>query len=72
MHPASPPPDRSGLDALLRNRPFLALWTGQLLAQVADKVFYVLLIILLKTGDYRPWPVSKVFTPPAYLEVFST
>ncbi|MEG5062413.1 MFS transporter [Microcoleus sp. B3-A4] len=58
MHPASPPPDRSGLDALLRNRPFLALWTGQLLAQVADKIFYVLLIILLKTGDYLPWPVS--------------
>ena len=58
MHPASPPPDRNGLDALLRNRPFLALWTGQLLAQVADKVFYVLLIILLKSGDYRPWPVS--------------
>lgn len=52
MHPASPPPDRNGLDALLRNRPFLALWTGQLLAQVADKVFYVLLIILLKTGGY--------------------
>ena len=54
MHPASPPPDRSGLDALLRNRPFLALWTGQLLAQVADKIFYVLLIILLKTGGYTP------------------
>ncbi|MFS8119891.1 MAG: MFS transporter [Microcoleus sp.] len=54
MHPASPPPDRSGLDALLRNRPFLALWTGQLLAQVADKIFYVLLIILLKTGGYIP------------------
>jgi MFS family permease len=52
MHPASPPPDRSGLDALFRNRPFLALWTGQLLAQVADKIFYVLLIILLKTGGY--------------------
>ncbi|WP_445172842.1 MFS transporter [Microcoleus sp.] len=54
MHPASPPPDRSGLDALLRNRPFLALWTGQLLAQVADKIFYVLLIILVKTGGYTP------------------
>ena len=54
MHPASPPPDRSGLDALLRNRAFLALWTGQLLAQVADKIFYVLLIILLKTGGYTP------------------
>ena len=54
MHPASPPPDRSGLDALLRNRPFLALWTGQLLAQVADKIFYVLLIILMKTGGYIP------------------
>ena len=56
MHPASPPPDRSGLDALLRNRAFLALWTGQLLAQVADKIFYVLLIILLKTGGYTPGP----------------
>ncbi|XZO00724.1 MAG: MFS transporter [Microcoleus sp.] len=54
MHPASPPPDRNGLDALFRNRPFLALWTGQLLAQVADKIFYVLLIILLKTGGYTP------------------
>jgi MFS family permease len=30
------------------------LWTGQLLAQVADKIFYVLLIILLKTGGYTP------------------
>ncbi|WP_377480424.1 MAG: MFS transporter [Microcoleus anatoxicus] len=54
MHPASPPPDRNGLDALFRNRAFLALWTGQLLAQVADKIFYVLLIILLKTGGYTP------------------
>ncbi|MGL5063614.1 MAG: MFS transporter [Microcoleus sp.] len=79
MHPASPPPDRSGLDALLRNRPFLSLWTGQLLAQVADKVFYVLLIILLEAGSYRPWPawehspnsmrsaVMVAFTLPAIL-----
>jgi MFS family permease len=67
MHPASPPPDRSGLDALLRNRPFLALWTGQLLAQVADKIFYVLLIILLKTGDYRPWPVSWQYSENSML-----
>ncbi|NJM63527.1 MAG: MFS transporter, partial [Oscillatoriales cyanobacterium RU_3_3] len=79
MHPASPPPDRSGLNALLRNRPFLALWTGQLLAQVADKVFYVLLIILLEAGSYRPWPawedspnsmrsaVMVAFTLPAIL-----
>lgn len=79
MHPASPPPDRSGLHALLGNRPFLALWTGQLLAQVADKVFYVLLIILLEAGSYRPWPawedspnsmrsaVMVAFTLPAIL-----
>jgi len=26
------------------NRPFLALWSGQVLSQVADKVFYILLI----------------------------
>ncbi|MGE5655079.1 MAG: MFS transporter [Actinomycetota bacterium] len=56
MHPASLPPDRNGFHALLKNRPFLALWSGQLLAQVADKMFYVWLIILLEAGSYRLGP----------------
>ena len=79
MQPASPPPDSNGFNALLKNRPFLALWTGQLVAQVADKIFYVLLIILLEAGDYRPWynlehsdnsmrsAIMVAFTVPAIL-----
>ncbi|MDB9512855.1 MFS transporter [Kamptonema animale CS-326] len=79
MHPASPPPDSKGFNALLKNGPFLALWIGQLFAQVADKVFYVLLIILLEAGDYRPWStlehsdnsmrsaIMVAFTVPAIL-----
>lgn len=47
---SSPAPDH-GFRALLKNRPFLALWLGQLLSQVADKVFFVLLIALLT--DYQ-------------------
>jgi MFS family permease len=44
----------SGFAALLKNRPFLALWIGQVLSQVADKVFCVLLIALLV--NYQPPP----------------
>lgn len=43
-----------GFTALLRNRPFLMLWTGQVLSQVADKVFLVLLIVLLETYEIPP------------------
>ncbi|MBE9097463.1 MFS transporter, partial [Tychonema sp. LEGE 07203] len=32
-----------------------------------DKIFYVLLIILLKTGDYRPWPVSWQYSENSML-----
>ena len=47
MLPTEPPSSGGGFRALLKNRPFLALWTGQVLSQVADKVFFVLLIALL-------------------------
>jgi MFS family permease len=46
MLPASSP-SSSGFHTLLRNRPFMTLWVGQLLSQLADKVFFVLLIALL-------------------------
>ena len=36
-----------GFVALLKNRSFLALWIGQLLSQVADKILLTLLIALL-------------------------
>ncbi|MBD2022743.1 MFS transporter [Leptolyngbya sp. FACHB-36] len=44
----------SGFAALFKNKPFLALWTGQVLSQVADKVFLVLLIVLLDSYNVPP------------------
>ena len=46
MLPASSQPS-TGFQSLLKNRPFMTLWVGQLLSQLADKVFFVLLIALL-------------------------
>ena len=52
MLPTEPPSSSNGFQALLKNKPFLILWIGQLLSQVADKVFFVLLIALLE--NYQP------------------
>lgn len=49
---SSPPPSGSGFNALFKNKSFLILWGGQILSQIADKVFLVLLITLVV--DYRP------------------
>lgn len=48
MYPANPLSTSSGFQALLKNRQFLALWTGQFISQIADKVFFVLLIAILE------------------------
>lgn len=58
--PPTPPPDRieaeaTGTEAktergflpVLRNRNFLALWSGQVFSQLADKVYLVLMIMLI-------------------------
>lgn len=47
MLPTEPPASGSGFQALLKNRPFLTLWIGQVLSQIADKIFFILLIALL-------------------------
>jgi MFS family permease len=47
MLPTEPPASSSGFQALLKNRPFLTLWIGQILSQIADKIFFILLIALL-------------------------
>jgi hypothetical protein len=52
MLPTEPPSSANGFQALLKNKSFLALWIGQLLSQVADKVFFILLIALLE--NYQP------------------
>jgi MFS family permease len=43
------PTEASGYQALLKNRPFLYLWCGQIFSQVADKVLLVMSIALLNT-----------------------
>lgn len=79
MPSALPPSSGYGFHALLKNRPFLALWTGQLISQIADKIFFVLLIALLNEKSYLPPPwfpitenamrstVMVAFTLPAIL-----
>lgn len=54
MLPTSPPSSGGGFYALLKNRNFVVLWSGQVLSQVADKVFFVLLIALLDTYHAPP------------------
>lgn len=51
MLPTRSQPSSRGFQALLRNRAFMTLWFGQILSQVADKVFFVLLIALLVNYD---------------------
>jgi predicted MFS family arabinose efflux permease len=43
------PKEASGYHALLKNRPFLFLWCGQIFSQVADKVLLVMSISLLNS-----------------------
>jgi MFS family permease len=55
MLPATP--SSSGFHALLQNRSFMALWLGQVLSQVGDKIFFVLTITLLVS--YESLPVKE-------------
>jgi predicted MFS family arabinose efflux permease len=54
MFPAEPPALESGFRALLKNRAFMVLWFGQVVSQIADKVFFVLLISLLESYQSPP------------------
>jgi len=75
MFPTEPAAINNGFGALLKNRGFMLLWIGQLLSQLADKVFFVLLIALLE--NYPPLPglaqnsmystLMLAFTIPAIL-----
>ncbi len=54
MFPTEPAAVNNGFGALLKNRGFMLLWIGQLVSQLADKVFFVLMIALLE--NYSPLP----------------
>jgi predicted MFS family arabinose efflux permease len=74
MFPTEPAAVNNGFSALLKNRAFMLLWIGQLVSQLADKVFFVLMIALL---EYYPSPglaqnskystLMVAFTIPAIL-----
>jgi predicted MFS family arabinose efflux permease len=75
MFPTEPAAVNNGFGALLKNRGFMLLWIGQLVSQLADKVFFVLMIALLEV--YPPPPglaensmystLMVAFTIPAIL-----
>lgn len=69
MLPAKTPTEASGFKALLKNRPFLFLWMGQIFSQVADKVLLVMSIALLTTYHI---PVRYAASSGSYLMVSST
>ncbi|MBD2439648.1 MFS transporter [Nostoc sp. FACHB-110] len=55
MFPTEPATVNNGFSALLKNRGFMLLWIGQLISQLADKIFFVLMIALL---EVYPPPVG--------------
>jgi MFS family permease len=75
--PNSVPPEEPerGFIPVLKNRHFLALWSGQVFSQLADKVYLILMIALIASqfqGDQQPisgWvsAVMIAFTIPAVL-----
>lgn len=52
MLTSEPQPTGSGFRSLMKNRLFVILWIGQIVAQLADKIFFVLLIMLV--AEYQP------------------
>jgi MFS family permease len=69
MLPTKTPTEASGFKALLKNRSFLLLWTGQIFSQVADKVLLVMSIALLTTYHI---PIKYAASSGSYLMVSST
>ncbi|MBR8839798.1 MAG: MFS transporter [Stigonema ocellatum SAG 48.90 = DSM 106950] len=74
MFPTEPTAN-NGFRSLLKNRGFMLLWIGQVVSQLADKVYFVLIIALME--NYPPPPglaansmystLMVAFTVPAIL-----
>jgi MFS family permease len=69
MIPAKTPTEASGFKALLKNRPFLLLWMGQIFSQVADKVLLVMAIALLTSYHV---PIKYAASSSSYVMIAST
>jgi MFS family permease len=69
MIPTKTPTEASGFKALLKNRPFLLLWMGQIFSQVADKVLLVMSIALLTSYHV---PIKYAASSSSYVMIAST
>ncbi|MGB6294862.1 MAG: MFS transporter [Rivularia sp. (in: cyanobacteria)] len=77
MFPTEPAAVNKGFGAVLRNRNFMLVWIGQIICQLADKIFFVLTIALLdkyplaagviEADDGRRADLFLAFTLPAIL-----
>ena len=75
MFPTAPAAVNKGFGAVLRNRNFMLVWIGQIICQLADKIFFVLTIALLEkyplavgvVEDGRRADLFLAFTLPAIL-----
>ncbi|MEM7725487.1 MAG: MFS transporter [Cyanobacteria bacterium P01_A01_bin.45] len=74
MFPTEPAAVNQGFGAVLKNRNFLLVWIGQIICQLADKIFFVLAIALLVKypippgiEDTRRANLFLAFTLPAIL-----
>ncbi|NDJ25643.1 MFS transporter [Nostoc sp. B(2019)] len=74
MFPTEPAAVNNGFGTLLKNRSFMLLWIGQLVSQLGDKVFFVLLVALLENYPHPPGAENSMystlmvaFTVPAIL-----
>ncbi|BBD53911.1 MFS transporter [Planktothrix agardhii] len=73
--PEPPGEEERGFLPVLRNKNFLALWSGQLFSQLADKVYLVLMIAIISTRFQQAdqtisgWvsAIMMAFTIPAIL-----
>lgn len=73
--PSQTPAVRGGILPVLKNGDFLALWTGQVFSQIADKIYLVLMIAIIssqfqsETQTISGWvsALMIVFTIPAVL-----
>ncbi|MBV6626836.1 MAG: MFS transporter [Rivularia sp. (in: Bacteria)] len=75
MFPTEPAAVNKGFGAVLKNRNFMLVWIGQIICQLADKIFFVLTIALLEkyplaagvVEDGRRADLFLAFTLPAIL-----
>lgn len=75
LEPASADPEETGFLPVLKNRNFLALWSGQVFSQLADKVYLIMAIAIVAARFQEPgqtisgWvsAITIAFTIPAVL-----